>query len=687
MSNRQWKSWGLGLVVCGLSWAVGCQCGKNPPEPKGETGGTGGTGTGDPGAGGTGAKPSSPSGSGSTLTLSAKDGSRGRFGWPPKPPKPPKMECCRAGEKCAEEMPLCTVSCPGDDWACPGGTKCSQGTDGEFNACVDECAGPSCGDVCCAAGATCEDGECAMGDLTITAEDVPLTALSSVNVPEGSCSIQQGCVNGSGARQVAHLSVQVSNVGDLPVEIGEPWDSPAFYHSSCSQQYLLPNFIQAEVLNEDDEVVATGHLPTSCVVDDEGGNYLCSVQGLSPDATSQQPESSCDTLDLTGLLSGNYGLRLTVNADRSLGEKNFANNSVEVALNLPECDGNYCGGVCCPSDLTCSNNVCMAPDLRPHQGAVEDSVFVTYRTFGENSCEIAEACVGGTGRRRLLNFEGRIENLGPGDLNPGPEQNNPLYEFSECHGHYHFLDFTDYRLLDGEGAVAAQGHKQSFCLVDMDRVEDYTGPSPGEHPEPGDRGCSYLSAGWADIYGVGTDCQWVDVTDVPAGNYVLQVAVNPLGRVSEMNISNNVVQVPVYLPDDGPCQEEVCGDIVDQDCDGNPDKYDDDCHDYYEAECCNAENSCDWHYNSTCDCNGEFSWDYWACYYYGGEGGAGGGSGSGGPGGECCSMDDPCDWGGDGWCDCYGEFPWDAEDCEGSSSSGFGASGFTTTSTTGDHDH
>jgi hypothetical protein len=193
-----------------------------------------------------------------------------------------------------------------------------------------------------------------------------------------------------------------------------------------------------------------------------------------------------------------------------------------------------------------------------------------------------------------------------------------------------------------------------------------------------------LSAGWADIYGVGTDCQWVDVTDVPAGNYVLQVAVNPLGRVSELNIENNIVQVPVYLPEEGPCQDEVCGDIVDQDCDGNTDKFDSDCHDYYEPECCNADNTCNWNYNGSCDCDGQYDWDYYDCYYYGGAGGAGGSSG--GPGGECCSVDDPCGWAGDGYCDCGGEFPWDEEDCEGMASttfgSSFGSSGFSATTTT-----
>lgn len=632
------------MLVCGAVWAVGCEGGEEPPDPEGETGGMGGE------------KPDTHSGSGGRAT-----GSGGQVGQPPKP------ECCRPGAKCAEEMPLCTVLCPEDEWACPAGKKCSQGTDGDFNACVEQCAGKVCGEVCCAAGASCEEGECVLGDLTITAEDVPLTALSSLDVPEDSCSIQQGCANGSGQRQIAHLALEVSNVGDMPVEIGAPWESPAFYYSSCAQQYLLANFIQAEVVNQDDEVVASGHLPTSCVADDDAGKYRCSLQGLSPAATTEQPQNSCDTLDLTGLIPGDYALRLTVNADRKLAEEDFGNNSVEVALDFPECDGNYCGGVCCPSDLNCVDDVCMAPDLRPHQGAVEDSVVVTHQTFGENSCEIAEACITGPGRRRLLNFEGRIENLGPGDLNPGPERNNPLFEYSACHDHHHFLDFTDYRLLDAEGGVIAQGHKQSFCLVDMDQVEDYTGPSPGEHPEPGETGCSYLSAGWADIYGVGTPCQWVDITDVPAGDYVLQVAVNPIGRISELNIDNNIVQVPIYLPEDGPCQEEICGDIVDQDCDDYSDKQDSDCYEYYQDECCNADNSCNWDYNGTCDCNGEYSWDYYACYYGGWGGGGGEGTGGapwGGGGDKCCNPQDPCDWSNDGICDCGAEFIWDVMDCQ-----------------------
>src|SRR5204863_6216346 len=44
------------------------------------------------------------------------------------------------------------------------------------------------------------------------------------------------------------------------------------------------------------------------------------------------------------------------------------------------------------------------------------------------------------------------------------------------------------------------------------------------------------------------DCQWIDVTNVPAGSYILQITVNPDRILAESNYSNNVSFVPVTLP-------------------------------------------------------------------------------------------------------------------------------------------
>lgn len=66
--------------------------------------------------------------------------------------------------------------------------------------------------------------------------------------------------------------------------------------------------------------------------------------------------------------------------------------------------------------------------------------------------------------------------------------------------------------------------------------------------------CDYqgLSSGWGDLYDRTLDGQWVDVTGVPAGDYVLVVEVNVAGKVVEADDRwPNEARVTVRLPDPG----------------------------------------------------------------------------------------------------------------------------------------
>lgn len=431
------------------------------------------------------------------------------------------------------------------------------------------------------------------GDLVIEVQD-PAAAISfrTQEFSEDSCEISEGCALGSGRRSLLEIAVAVRNIGRAAIDLGHPWESPYFAQSLCQQSQTLYGFMAAELRDASGAVVARGSLASNCVADAVGG-FTCMAQGLGPQGVSQQPASQCDYLDVTGLASGQYTLRLTVNPDGTIPESDRRNNSVELPLDYVACAGAVCAGVCCPEGVACQDGVCMLPDLRINAESATQSLTLRHQTFDENSCELAEMCVSGSGRRRLLQFEGRIENWGPGDLAPGDEHDNPLFEFSMCHEHYHFLDFTDYKLLDANGAVVAQGHKQSFCLVNMAPLSIPSTPAPpGTRPEPEPEleptvgphgessGCNLLQAGWADIYSLDTPCQWVDVTDVPEGDYVLQLSVNPLGRIVESVTDNNTVLIPVNLPPDVPCvpEPEICGDPIDQDCDEQPDTWDDDCY-------------------------------------------------------------------------------------------------------------
>src|SRR5262249_40351675 len=111
------------------------------------------------------------------------------------------------------------------------------------------------------------------------------------------------------------------------------------------------------------------------------------------------------------------------------------------------------------------------PDLTPDPKRFETQMEIVDRLFDPGSCEVQEGSVGGTGYRRILRFDIVIVNSGDGDLvvgNPS-DPTNPYaswFVFSNCHHHYHIRDFSNYQLLNLNGTVAAQGHKQAFCLED-----------------------------------------------------------------------------------------------------------------------------------------------------------------------------------------------------------------------------
>ena len=192
------------------------------------------------------------------------------------------------------------------------------------------------------------------------------------------------------------------------------------------------------------------------------------------------------------------------------------------------------------------------PDLTISAGELRQNYQFTMQYFNPNACEISEQCVAAPGWRRLLMFTTYTPNVGTADLNLGMSAaSNPNFEFSECHHHYHFRGYADYSLLRQDGSQAAIGHKQSFCVEDLVQ-EDTT--SPGVRTQPYYNACGEgggrqgISVGWADDYYPNLPCQWIDVTDVPAGQYTLRVALNTEHRFEELDYTNNSADVTVTIP-------------------------------------------------------------------------------------------------------------------------------------------
>jgi hypothetical protein len=208
------------------------------------------------------------------------------------------------------------------------------------------------------------------------------------------------------------------------------------------------------------------------------------------------------------------------------------------------------------------------PDLALDAPKLEESIFIESRDIDPTSCSVNEGTIGGGGRRRLLRFTTGAKNAGTADLFFGdPSKGDPKYfELAVCHGHYHFKGFADYQLLHADGSLAVKGHKMSFC------IEDNIAPPPGEgttdllprpnevpkgSPSPPDTWtpkmrtyCHHpgLHMGWTDAYANTIEGNWIDITGVEPGDYVLSVTLNPERMIAELSYDNNHAEIPITVP-------------------------------------------------------------------------------------------------------------------------------------------
>ena len=203
----------------------------------------------------------------------------------------------------------------------------------------------------------------------------------------------------------------------------------------------------------------------------------------------------------------------------------------------------------------------LLPDLVPVAERLNDNIFslekgrlllrfpTVIANLGEGALE-----VGGRRVRRngpMLAFQTLFTRRGrPGLRHPIGE-----FEYHPEHHHWHLLSVAEYRLLHPDGSLAAGGNKVSFCLLDTVHYDPQRpgsprlGYYPGCNPSPTARRLKAgISVGWADVYARNLPDQYVDVTGLPPGDYILECEIDPDGLLRELTTDNNTASVPVRLP-------------------------------------------------------------------------------------------------------------------------------------------
>ncbi|XP_041913235.1 lysyl oxidase-like 5a isoform X1 [Alosa sapidissima] len=188
------------------------------------------------------------------------------------------------------------------------------------------------------------------------------------------------------------------------------------------------------------------------------------------------------------------------------------------------------------------------PDLIPDPYYIQAASYIQRVQMYALRCAAEENCLSRSAYspsvrdldyRVLLRFPQRVKNQGTADFLPVKPRHE--WEWHSCHQHYHSMEaFSNYDLLEiSSERKVAEGHKASFCLED----------TSCDHGVRRRYACTVhtqgLGPGCYDTYHANIDCQWIDITDVPPGNYILKVTVNPSRQVEESDFSNNVVRCDV----------------------------------------------------------------------------------------------------------------------------------------------
>jgi len=220
-------------------------------------------------------------------------------------------------------------------------------------------------------------------------------------------------------------------------------------------------------------------------------------------------------------------------------------------------------------------------DLIVRSDVLRDHWVVRVEDLPATFCSVVEGGIT-PGTHTLLRFTVTTPNIGDGDINVGDPNthvaaNDGLFEFAECHAHYHFRHYATYELLDINGNIW-KAAKRGFCMLDTDPNPQWLGgpvPGPGEYHNcggvgiPGHQG---ISAGWSDTYNLHLAGQYfvLDGGDnqpvVPPGEYIIRITVNPpfvaaagepcpytdtagfCHQLPESDYTNNVGQATINIP-------------------------------------------------------------------------------------------------------------------------------------------
>ena len=197
------------------------------------------------------------------------------------------------------------------------------------------------------------DPDCTGPDLIVNAQAI-VNSLSTevMQVNETDCYIEEGCLNGYGARELVRFTTHIQNIGDLDYYIGVPSQSGnnQFEWGDCHNHWHHKGYAKYDLFTLEGDIIPIGFKNGFCVMDLEcsgggTGQYGCGNMGISAGCGDIYGAGlSCQWIDVTDVADGTYYLIVRANYDfipDALGrsENSYENNHAAVCINLDRSSG------------------------------------------------------------------------------------------------------------------------------------------------------------------------------------------------------------------------------------------------------------------------------------------------------------------------------------------------------------
>lgn len=187
----------------------------------------------------------------------------------------------------------------------------------------------------------------------------------------------------------------------------------------------------------------------------------------------------------------------------------------------PVCQGTGSQNQFCGSDCQWHGLNEPMPDLVPNTAEeVYPTIYFQNLEFPSTSCAALEGCVSGYGKRLLMRFDTRVHNVGTATFyGPDIVKNPQLFEWGACHQHYHFQNFARFKLFTNNGTLVLPGAKLSYCMEDSEQYGNGTTIPCTTQFNCDKQGIPRMRT---DLYAGSLDCQWLDITDLPKGCWMVR---------------------------------------------------------------------------------------------------------------------------------------------------------------------